>query len=257
MSSLLGDIRYGMRTLVKRPGLSALAIVALAVGIGLTTTMFSIVYAAVLKGLPYERSDRLVAIFRNRPAQGVQFMGVTIHDFMDWREQQQSFEALAAFYVETVNVAGTEGRPIRYYGAYTTANLFDILRVRPIVGRPFFPDEDKASAFPVMILSYRAWQDRFHGDADIVGHQVRANAEMTTIVGVMPKQFDFPGQLDAWLPLRIDPLAYRRGSGPAFEHTQLNAIGRLRDGVSLEAAQTEMSGIAKRIATAHPESNEG
>lgn len=119
MNRLLGDIRYGTRLLLKRPGLSALAVVALAVGIGLTTTMFSIVYAAALKGLPYERSDRLVAIFRNRPAQGIQFMQVSIHDFMDWREQQQSFEAIAAFYVETVNVSGSEGQPIRYYGAYT------------------------------------------------------------------------------------------------------------------------------------------
>ena len=96
MNSLLGDIRYGTRVLLKRPGLSALAIVALAVGIGLTTTMFSIVYAAVIKGLPYEQSERLVAIFRNRPAQGIQFMQVSIHDFVDWREQQNSFEALAA-----------------------------------------------------------------------------------------------------------------------------------------------------------------
>ena len=257
MNSLLGDIRYGTRVLLKRPGLSALAIVALAVGIGLTTTMFSIVYAAVIKGLPYEQSERLVAIFRNRPAQGIQFMQVSIHDFVDWREQQNSFEALAAYYVETVNVSGTEGLPIRYYGAYASANLFDILRVHPILGRPFRPDEDKASAPPVIILSYRAWQDRFHGDPEIVGRHVRANAEMATIVGVMPQRFDYPGQLDAWLPLRIDPLAYRRGSGPALESTQLNAVGRLRDGVSFEAAQTEMSLIAKRIAAAHPESNEG
>ena len=149
MNSLLGDIRYGTRVLLKRPGLSAPAIVALAVGIGLTTTMFSIVYAAVIKGLPYEQSERLVAIFRNRPTQGIQFMQVSIHDFVDWREQQNSFEALAAYYVETVNVSGTEGLPIRYYGAYASANLFDILRVHPILGRPFRPDEDKASA-PVL-----------------------------------------------------------------------------------------------------------
>jgi len=257
MNTLLGDIRYGVRILFKRPGLSALAIIALAVGIGLTTTMFSIVYAAALKGLPYERSDRLVAIFRNRPAQGIQFMQVSIHDFMDWREQQKSFEAIAAFYAETVNVSGSEGRPIRYLGAYVTANLFDILRVRPIVGRSFRPDEEKPSEPPVIILSYRAWQDRFNGDPQIVGRQVRANAEISTIVGVMPPQFDFPGQLDAWLPLRIDPLAYRRGSGPALESTQLSAVGRLRDGVPFEAAQTEMSLIANRIAAAHPESNEG
>ena len=177
MNSLLGDIRYGTRMLFKRPGLSALAIVALALGIGLTTTMFSIVYAAALKGLPYERSDRLVAIFRNRPAQDIQFMPASIHDFMDWREQQKSFEAIAAFYAETVNVSGSEGRPIRYLGAYASANLFDILRVRPILGRTFRSDEDRPSSPQVLILSYRAWQDRFHGDPDIVGRTVRANAD--------------------------------------------------------------------------------
>ena len=134
MNNLLGDLRYGARMLGKRPGLSALAIVALAVGVGLTTTMFSIVYAMVLKGLPYERSDRLAAIFRDRPAQGIQFMPVGIHDFTDWREQQKSFDAIAAFYAETVNVSGSEGQPVRYLGAYASANLFDILRVRPMLG---------------------------------------------------------------------------------------------------------------------------
>ena len=257
MNRFFSDIRHGVRVLLKRPGLSATAVIVLAVGIGLTTAMFSIVYAAVLKGLPYERSDRLIAVFRNRPAQNVEFMAVSIHDFTDWREQQKSFEALAAYYVETVNVSGSEGRPIRYYGAYISANLFDILRVRPILGRPFRAEDDMPSAAPVIILSYRAWQDRFHGDPQIIGRVVRANAEMSTIVGVMPARFDFPGQLDAWLPLRIDPLMYRRGGGPALESTQLNAVGRLRDGISFETAQAEMSTIASGIAAAHPDSNEG
>jgi predicted permease len=243
--------------LLRRPGLSVLAVAALAVGIGLTTTMFSIVYAAVLKGLPYERADRLVAIARNRPAQGIQFLPVSIHDFFDWREQEQSFERLAAYYLETINVAGPEGRPIRYYGAYTTANLFDVLRVRPMLGRTFSAEDDRPGAPQVIILSYRAWRDRFGGDPTIVGRSVRANAELATIVGVMPERFDFPGQGDAWLPLRLDPRAYPRGSGPAFEHTQLQAIGRLHDGRTLESAQAEMSGIAQRIAAAYPDSNAG
>ena len=257
MNNLLGDLRYGARMLGKRPGLSALAIVALAVGVGLTTTMFSIVYAMVLKGLPYDRSDRLAAIFRDRPAQGIQFLPVGIHDFTDWREQQKSFDAIAAFYAETVNVSGSEGQPVRYLGAYASANLFDILRVRPMLGRTFRPEEDKPSTPPVMILSYRAWQDRFRGDPQVIGRSVRTNSEMTTIVGVMPQKFDFPGQMDAWLPLRIDPLAFPRGSGPALEGTQLQAVARLKDGVSFETAQTEMSLIARRIAADHPESNDG
>jgi putative ABC transport system permease protein len=107
MNSILSHLRYALRMLVRRPGLSVSAVSALALGIGLTTTMFSIVYVAVIKGLPYDEADRLVALFRNRPAQGVQFMGVSIHDFEDWRHQQTSFEDIAAFYAETVNVGGT------------------------------------------------------------------------------------------------------------------------------------------------------
>jgi predicted permease len=184
-------------------------------------------------------------------------MGVSIHDFEDWRRQQTSFEDIAAYFDETVNVGGTEGQPIRYLGAYASAHLFDLLRARPILGRTFRPEEDHPSTPPVMILSYRAWQDRFRGDPGVIGRTVRANAQVTTIVGVMPEKFGFPGQMDAWLPLGIDPLAFPRSGGPALEGTQVQAIGRLKDGVSLEQAQAEMSAIAGRLATEYPESNQG
>lgn len=257
MSDLLSHVRYALRMLVRRPGLSLSAVTAIGLGIGLTTTMFSIVYAGVIKGLPYEEADRLVALFRNRPAQGVQFMGVSIHDFEDWRRQQTSFEDIAAYYAETVNVGGTEGRPIRYLGNYASAHIFDVLRVRPVLGRTFRPEEDHPSTPPVMILSYRAWQDRFNGDPSVIGRVVRANARPTTIVGVMPERFGFPGPVDAWLPLRIDPLAFPRSGGPKLEGTQLNAVARLEDGVTLEQAQAEMSAIAGRLASEYPESNQG
>ena len=219
--------------------------------------MFSIVYAAVIRGLPYDDGDRLVALFRNRPAQGVEFMGVSIHDFEDWRARQTSFEDIAVYFAETVNIGGTEGEPIRYLGAYASARMFEILRVQPVLGRVFRPEEDHPSTPPVMLLSYRAWQDRFQGDPAIVGRVVRANAEMTTIVGVMPEQFGFPQQMDAWLPLRIDPLAFTRGGGPAVEGTQLQAVARLKDRVSVEAAQAEMAAIAAGLATTYPASNQG
>lgn len=257
MSSFLGHIRHGVRMFIRRPGFSATAVIALALGIGLTTMMFSIVHGAVIRGLPFEDSDRLVALFRNRPAQGVEFMGVSIHDFEDWREQQKSFEEIAAYYAETVNIGGTEGTPIRYLGAYVNARMFDLLRVQPVLGRLFRPEEDHPSTPPVMLLSYRAWQDRFQGDPAIVGRVVRANAELTTIVGVMPETFGFPQQMDAWLPLRIDRLAFSRGGGPAVEGTQLQAVARLKDGVGVETAQAEMSTIATGLAAAYPASNQG
>ncbi|MEZ5420745.1 MAG: ABC transporter permease [Vicinamibacterales bacterium] len=257
MYAILGQIRYGVRMLVRRPGLTLAAVTALALGIGLTTTMFSIVYVSTLRGLPFDRAEDLVGLFRNRPAQGADFMGITIHDFEDWRRQQTSFEDIAAFYAETVNVGGTEGTPVRYLGAYASASLFDLLRVRPILGRTFRPEEDHPSTPPVMILSYRAWRDRFQGDPDVIGRTVRANAEVTTIVGVMPERFGFPNQMDAWLPLRIDPLAFPRSGGPALEGTQLQAVARLKDGVSLESARAEMAAIAGQLAAAYPASNAG
>ena len=121
MGAMFGHLRYGARMLVRRPGLNATAIIALALGIGLTTTMFSIVYVAVIRGLPFEDSDELAALFRNRPAQGAEFMSVSIHDFQDWRAQQTSFEGLAAYYAETVNVGGIhfrEGRRERLRYVY-------------------------------------------------------------------------------------------------------------------------------------------
>ena len=258
MRTALNDVWFGARMLLKRPGLSVIAVVALALGIGLTTSMFSIVYGLVLRGLPFEDPDALVAISRTRPAQNVQFMPVTIHDFEDWRVQQTSFEHLAAYIGSTVNVSGTEGQPIRYTGTGANAQLFDLLRVQPIMGRTFRPEEDHPSTPAVMVLSYRAWQARFQGDPDIVGRTVRANSELTTIVGVMPEHFDFPGQIDIWTPLRLDPLAFPRGSSrPGRGLAELQAIGRLKAGVSIEQAQTEMTAIAERLTTAYPESNGG
>ncbi len=155
MLTTFNDVRFGARMLLKRPGLSAIAVVALALGIGLTTSMFSIVYGLVLRGLPFEDPDALVAISRTRPAQNQQFMPVTIHDFEDWRDQQTSFEHLAASLATTVNISGTEGQPIHYVGARANAHLFDLLRVRPILDRTFRPEEDHPSMPPVMVLSYR------------------------------------------------------------------------------------------------------
>ena len=257
MLTTLNDIRFGARMLLKRPGLSVIAVVALALGIGLTTSMFSIVYGLVLRGLPFEDPDALVAISRTRPAQNVPFMPVTIHDFEDWRDQQTSFEHLAAYTGVTVNVSGTEGQPIRYAGTRANAHFFDVLRVQPILGRPFRPEEDHPSTPPVMVLSHRAWQARFQGDPDVVGRTVRANGELTTIVGVMPEKFDFPGQMDIWMPLRMDPLEFPRGAGPDLGLASLQAMGRLKAGVSIEQAQTEMTAIAERLATAYPASNVG
>jgi predicted permease len=251
MGGFLTEIRYAARALRKSPGLSGIAVLALALGIGLTTIMFSIVHGAILKGLPFEDAHRLMHLERNNLAEDIESMEVTIHDYLEWREQQQSFESLAAFYDGTINLSGTE-RAERYEGAFMTANAFVSLGVQPVLGRGFREDEDEPGAPPVLILGYHVWQDRFSADEDVVGSTVQVNGEQTTIIGVMPEGFRFPFLQDIWVPLRMDPLEIERGTG-----TTLEVYGRLRDGVSRDQATAEMQSIAQRLATAYPETNEG
>ena len=247
--AFLKDLRYGARKLVRNPGFSALSVLTLAVGIGLTATMFSIVYGAIWRGLPFPESDRLMHVERNNLPADQQSLEVTLHDFADWRAQQKSFEGLAAFTSGTVNVSGTE-KPERFDGAYMTANAFQLLHVQPHLGRTFRPGEDAAGAPAVVILGYDLWQERFDGDASIVGKTIRANGEEAEVIGVMPPKFRFPIQEDLWLPLR-QPLPAVRGEGVTLE-----VYGRLKPGVSADQAATEMGGIAARLARTYPENKD-
>ncbi len=252
MHSVLKSIRYGVRMVLRNPGLAVISIVALTLGIGLTTTMFSIVYGALYRGLPFEESHRLMHVGRNNLAEDIEDMGVTIHDFVDWREQQTSFEAIAGFYQGTVNVAGSEGRPDRYDGAFMSANTFQLIGAQPLLGRTFRAGEDRPEAEPVIILGYSAWRDRYGSDPDVIGRVVRVNGEQTTIVGVMPEGFAFPIAEEVWVPLRMNPLEIERGQGYT-----LSVFGRLKDGVSLDQVHAEFSAIARRLELEYPETNEG
>lgn len=251
MSGILREVRYATRALRKSLGTSAIAVLALGLGIGLTTIMFSIVYGAVWKGLPFEDSAELLHLERNNLARDIEGMEVTIHDFVDWREQQTSFEDIAAFYQGTVNLSGTE-RPERFDGAFITASGFQLLRVRPALGRLFREGEDDPAADPVVLIGYHIWRDRFGGDPDVVDQVVRVNGEASTIVGVMPEGFRFPLNEDIWVPLRMDMLEIERGDGRTLE-----VYGRLRDGVSMDEAAAEMQAIAMRLAEEYRETNEG
>ena len=249
--SVLQDLRYGTRLLRKSPGLSAISVLALTIGIGLTTTMFSIVYGAVLRGLPFEEADRIMQLQRSNPERDIQNMDVTMHDFVDWRAQQRSFEALAAFTTGTVNVSGTE-RAERYDGGFVTANAFDVLRVRPHLGRSFREGDDAPGAEPVAVIGYQLWHDRFGGEATVIGQSIRANGLPATIVGVMPPRFEFPFNQDIWLPLTVDVL-----STPREQSRMITVYGRLTSGTGMDAATLEMNAIAKRLALEYPQTNKG
>ncbi|MFL5386192.1 MAG: ABC transporter permease [Longimicrobiaceae bacterium] len=246
--SLLKDLRYGARKLVHNPGFAAVTVVTLALGIGLTTTMFSIVYGALMRGLPYEHAERIVSVRRANPVRDFQEMSVTPHDFVDYRAQARSFEGLAAFSSGTVNVSGSE-KPERFDGAYMSANAFDVLRARPLLGRTFRPGEDAVGAPAVVVLGHEIWQSRFRGDRAIIGRTIRVNGEQAEVIGVMPPRFAFPVSEKLWVPLRR-PLEAKRGDG-----NDVFVFGRLKPGVTLDRANVEMAAIAKRLATSYPESN--
>ena len=250
MGSLIRDFRYGIRMLWTNPGISAIAITALALGIGVTATVYSIVYGAMLKGLPFEGGDRLYTISRTDVTQEGSRMSVPIHDFLDWRAQQTQFEDIAGFYEGTVNVSGTDG-PVRYDGAFISAATFDLIGTAPQIGRGFIAGEDAPQADPVVLLSDHMWRDRYSRDPSIIGQTLRANGEQMTIVGVMPEGFQFPLEQDIWLTLRLDPVALERGGG-----TQLSVIGLLPEDGSLDEAHAEFVTMARQIELEYPEINE-
>ena len=251
MPALARDLRYATRSLRRSPSLTIVAALALTLGIGLTTTVFSIVYAALMRGLPYDGADRIAFVQRANPGRDFDDLPVTIHDYVDYRAQQRSFESLAAYYSGTINVSGTE-RAERYTGAWVTSNVFATYGVEPILGRGFRAGEDQPGGDRVAVISHRTWQTRFSGSPDVIGAQLRANGLPFTVVGVMPERFALPNNSQLWLPLQMDPLAIKRDEGQS-----LNVMGRLKPGVTLDQANADMRAIAKRIETEHKETNEG
>jgi len=184
MDAFSTDLRYAGRGLLKNPGVTGIAVVALALGIGLTAMMFSIVYGALHRGLPFEDGDRIMHLERANPSEDIQSMSVSIHDYRDWRERQRSFDHLAASYQGTVNIRGTE-RAERFDGAFMTANAFDILGVQPTLGRSFREEEEQVGAPQVVLLGYRVWQERYGGSPDVLGQTVTVNGQIGEIIGVM------------------------------------------------------------------------
>jgi putative ABC transport system permease protein len=251
MEHFIKDVRFGARMLIRNPASTAISVLALALGIGLTAMMFSIVYGAVLKGLPFDEADRLVHISRSNPSENMDRMSLPIHDFEEYRTEQRSFTDLAAYYTGTVNISGIE-RPERFDGAFISPQAFALLRVQAQLGRTLLPEDAEPGAARVMVLGHDTWQNRFGGDPDVIGRVVRANAEPTTIVGVMQPGFMFPVTEQVWVPLRLRSSSVERGQG-----MWVSAMGRLRDGASLDAANVEMNVVASRLAAEYPDTNTG
>jgi predicted permease len=254
MNTLWQDARYGMRMLRKSPGFTLVAVVALALGIGANSAIFSVVNAMLLRPLPYADPERLVVVWETNPSLSSTFLRThneaSPANFRDWREQNTVFESIGAYRWNTFNLTGTD-TPEQLVGNRATASLFRALGVKPLVGRTFAEEEDAAGAGRVVVLSYGLWQRRFGGDPSVVGKQITLDAESHTVVGVMPPSFEFPNaSTELWTPLSLDAAdaASRRAH-------YLYTRARLKPGVTVRQAQAEMNNIAARLRRQYPDTN--
>jgi putative ABC transport system permease protein len=256
MESLLQDLRFGARMLLKNPGFTLIAVGALALGIGANTAIFSLIHTLLIQPLPYRDAGRVLFAMGWDVRRDQQRFQVSAADFQDWRAQCGAFEQAAGYRYWDVNLTGA-GEPERVQGYHVTANLFALLGVEPKLGRAFRPDEDKPGAPKVAVLSHGLWRRRFGADRGVIGQTALLNDESYTIIGVMPPKFEFP-QLnfkgDLWAPFNHDSARLRADRSANFG---MVAVARLRPEWTLAQAQAEMDGIYRRLARQYPETNAG
>ena len=251
MENLRGDITYAIRNLWKRPGFTLIAVLTLALGIGANSAIFSAINALLLKPLPFPQLDRVVTVWDKMPNQGLEHNEVTFANYLDWQAQNQSFEQFALYRWWNANLAGDDS-PERVQGFLVMANYLDTLGMKPILGRNFSTEENQPGKDAVAIISHSLWQRRFGGDPNILGKTITTNAVVRTIVGVTPEHFNFPKGGEIYAPLAITPqiLKNRR------THTYY-AIGRLKPGVSIQSAQSDIDNISARLQQQYPDDNTG
>ena len=243
METLIQDLRYGLRMLIKRPSFTGIAVIALALGIGANTAIFSVVNAVLLRPLPFNDPDQLMIVKETNLPRGLADMNVSLPDFREWRDGNQVFEHIAAYRNENYNITGT-GESERVAGLMTSADLFRLLRVNPIHGRTFSPEDEQFGNHQVVILSYGLWRRRYGGDPGLVGKGITLNGNPFTVIGVMPDGFQYRNADAAlWTPLAFPPGDSNNNRG----NHGLEVIARLKRGVSAEQALSDISGITASL----------
>jgi putative ABC transport system permease protein len=248
LETLWQDLRYGLRTLMKNPGFTLVAVLTLSLGIGANTAIFSVVNAVLLRPLPFAEPERLVWLWDTQPQ--LTTTPTSLPDFLGWKSQNQSFEHLAAFQSGSMFIDTGDGMRDTPVGL-VTPETFALFRVSPILGRTFTDEETLPGRFRVAVLSHGMWQGRFGSDPNVLGRTMDVSGAPYTIIGVMPEGFSFPDRAEFWRPLPIDP--NKLDPGPHY----LSVVGRLKPTVTLAQAQAEMSAIAARLSEQYAEKNAG
>ena len=250
MNTIFQDLRYGTRMLLKTPAITFIVVLALALGIGANTAIFSVLNAVVLRPLPYDKPNEL--LFLNERSPVLDEMSISYPNFTDWRNQNHVFEKIGVYNRNSYNLTGY-GDAERILTAQCSADLFSALRANALVGRLFTNDEDQPGAAPVVVLSYALWQRRFGGQNGILNQPITLNAKSYTVIGVMPPDYAFPSRVEMWVPvgpLTEDPNWKERGNHPG-----LYAVARLKPGMTQAQAQADMNTIAANLNKQYPDSN--
>jgi putative ABC transport system permease protein len=252
MDTVLHDIRYSLRILLKRPGFTLVAVITLALGIGANTAIFSVINAVLIRPLPFKNPDRLMTVWENNLKQGQNHGAVGGANFTDWKNQNHVFESLAAYFNWNYNLTGGD-EPQRLRAVLVSGEFFETLGVEASEGRALTPDDDQDGNDDVIVLSHALWQNRFGASPEIIGQTVKLNGRGHTVVGVMPPGFTFPDEkTDIWRPMAMSAQQTQNRQGK-----WLSVIGRLKTGVSLEQASAAMNAIARQLEQQYPDANAG
>ena len=249
MDSLWRDLRFGVRTLLRSPAVTALALLTLTLGIGANTAIFSVVSGVLLEPLAFPRPDELVVVIDSAPKLGFPQFSASPPNFKDWREQNQVFSSLDAMARGRFTLTAKGAQPQAVAGAEVTGDFFRTLGVRPHLGRLLAPADDRPGGERVAVLSHELWHRRFGGDPGILNRRITIDGRAHTVVGVAPPALKFPRQSELWVPLALDFSKSSRGAH------YLSVVGRLKPGVSLERAQADLSAIARRLELQYPAQN--
>ena len=239
MDTLLKDIRYGVRSLLRNPTFTVVAVITLALGIGANTAIFSVVNTVLLRALPFKNPEQLVSIGKIESSEGLP--GIAGYEYLAWKEASTDFADLAAFGSDNYNLNG-QGEPERVTCGEVTASFFSTLSVAPLRGRVFGPDEDKPDRAQFVVLSESFWQKRFGRNESIVGSNIILEDKSYVVLGVMPREFRYPGDYDMWVPLALDPV--KETQGDMFRLVQI--VGRIKPDANVEHAQAELTTIARQ-----------
>jgi putative ABC transport system permease protein len=251
MNTLLQDIRYGFRMLLKHKGFTAVAVLALGLGIGANTAIFSLVNGVLLRPLPFPQSERIIYIEGKNPAAGISQSNISFLDFTDWSQQTDLFASTAAYWTGEAHLGADGAEPERVPRAGVTTGFFSVLGVQPSLGRTFVTEDDKGWPQTVAIISHGLWKRRFGSDPAIVGKQVQMSSMPLTIIGVMPPAFEYPEQTQIWVPTAVN-LANEPRNNRVW-----SAIARLNPGIDLKQAQTRLSAINAQFDKQFHETNKG